>query len=206
MPHVDIQTAIGDQAALTVTSQRLDFLAATDVLKLIERANTVTTGGRRENVTEHSWHTALMSLLFADAAPEGTDHQRVRDMLIVHDLVEIYAGDTVVWDNTSDTDVRDRETAAATQLFRLLPEAESSRFHDLWTEFDRQETVEARFARALDALHPMLMSWGRTSAGHPRLELRPARFSPASESGSMNFRSSGRSRRMRSCPRSIVDC
>jgi putative hydrolase of HD superfamily len=159
---------------LTTTSQRLEFLAATDALKLIERANTVSSGGRQENVAEHSWHISLMSLLFADAAPDGTDHQRVRDLLIVHDLVEIHAGDTVVWDNTPDTDVRDRETAAAVRLFGLLSEHEASRFHDLWTEFDRQETIESRFARALDALHPMLMSWGPSSAGHPRVELRPS--------------------------------
>ena len=159
---------------MTVTSQRLEFLAATDALKLIEWANTVTSATRQENIAEHSWHLTLMSLLFADAAPEGTDHQRVRDMLIVHDLVEIHAGDTVVWDNTPDTEVRDRETAAAVELVGLLPVNEESRFLDLWTEFDRQETIEARFARALDALHPMLMSWGPASAGHPRVELRPA--------------------------------
>lgn len=153
---------------------RLAFLAVSDGLKQIERANTVTTGLRQENVAEHSWHVTLMSMIFADAAPEGTDHSRVRDLLVAHDLVEVYAGDTVLWDNAPDDDVRDRETMAARQLFGILPESAGARLLELWIEFDRQETVEARFARALDALHPMLMSWGPTSAGHPRAELRPA--------------------------------
>ena len=159
---------------MTTHIQRLEFLVATDALKLIERANTITSGSRHENVAEHSWHVSLMSMTFADAAPEGTDHHRVRDMLIVHDLVEVHAGDTVVWDNTPESDVRDREAAAAVQLFGLLPGDEGHRFRELWAEFDRQETIEARFARALDALHPMVMSWGPASAGHPRIELRPS--------------------------------
>jgi len=158
---------------LTATPRRLNFLAASDALKVIERANTISNRARQENVAEHSWHVSLMSMVFADAAPESTDLHHVRDLLIVHDLVEIHAGDTVVWDNTPEAEVRDRETAAATKLFGLLPEAEHRRFMDLWLEFDAQITVEARFARALDALHPMLMSWGPTSAGHPREELRP---------------------------------
>jgi putative hydrolase of HD superfamily len=155
------------------TNQRLAFFAATDALKQIARANTISSRERHETVAEHSWHTTLLSMVFADAAPEGTDHNRVRDLITVHDLVEIHAGDTVVWDNVPEADVRERETAASMQLFGLLPEIERQRFIDLWQEFDAQETVEARFARALDALHPMLMSWGPTSAGHPREELRP---------------------------------
>ena len=156
--------------------KRLAFLGASDSLKKIERANTITTGDRQENVAEHSWHLSLMSLLFADAAPPGTDHHHVRDLLIVHDLVEVFAGDTVIWDTTPDAAIRERETAAAHQLFAILPEVEGSRLHDLWQEFDQQVTIEARFARALDALHPMLMSWGPTSAGHPlAAELSPSR-------------------------------
>ena len=159
---------------MTDTTKRLEFLAATDALKLVERANTISSRLRQENVAEHSWHVSLMSLVFADAAPDGTNHDRVRDMLIVHDLVEIHAGDTIVWDNTPESEVREREVAAATKLFGLLPDAEGARFFELWAEFDRQATVEARFARALDALHPMLMSWGQSSAGHPLEELRPS--------------------------------
>jgi putative hydrolase of HD superfamily len=153
----------------------LVFLAATDALKLIERANSITNGARHENVAEHSWHVSLMSLIFADAAPKGTDHGHVRDLLVTHDLVEVFAGDTVIWDVISDDEVRERETAAARQLFGLLPGAAGDRLLDLWLEFDRQETIEARFARALDAMHPMLMSWGPTSTGHPRAaELSPS--------------------------------
>jgi putative hydrolase of HD superfamily len=158
------------------SEHRLAFLGITDALKTIERANTITTGERQENVAEHSWHLSLMSLIFVDAAPPGTDHHHVRDLLIVHDLVEIFAGDTVIWDTTPESEIRARETAAAHRLFGMLPSEQARHLHLLWQEFDRQETIEARFARALDALHPMLMSWGPTSTGHPlAAELTPAR-------------------------------
>jgi putative hydrolase of HD superfamily len=163
------------QLDVPLVNQLLAFLAATDALKLIERANSITDGSRHENVAEHSWHVSLMSLIFADAAPEGTNHGHVRDLLVTHDLVEVFAGDTVIWDVISDEEVRERETAAARHLFGMLPGATGDHLLDLWLEFDRQETIEARFARALDALHPMLMSWGPTSTGHPRAaELHPA--------------------------------
>jgi putative hydrolase of HD superfamily len=153
----------------------LQFLAETDALKLIERANTLSGHSRFENVAEHSWHVSLMSMLFADAAPEGTDHHHVRELLIVHDLVEIYAGDSVIWDVVSESEVFDRELLAAKQLFSMLPDDQASQFQALWREFVDLQTIEARFARALDSLHPMLMSWGPNSQGHPRTDLRPRR-------------------------------
>lgn len=158
-----------------MTDDLLDFFAATDALKRIGRANTVTDGSRQENVAEHSWHLTLLAMVLADAAPDGTDHNRVRDLLIVHDLVEIHAGDTVIWEDVPLSDIQARELAAAELLFGMLPDPLRGRFFDLWREFDAQETVEARFARAIDALQPMLMSWGPTSAGHPRADLRPKR-------------------------------
>ncbi len=158
---------------MTDLLSRLEFLSATDGLKHIDRANRVMDGSRQETVAEHSWHVTLLAILFADAAPVGTDLNRVRDLLTIHDLVEVYAGDTVIWDNIPDADVADRETAAAMQLFALLPEQQRARFDDLWREFDRRATVEARFARALDALHPMIMSWGPQGVGHPNPALRP---------------------------------
>jgi putative hydrolase of HD superfamily len=93
--------------------QRLAFFAATDALKQIARANTISSRERHENVAEHSWHTTLLSMVFADAAPAGTDHNRVRDLITVHDLVEIHAGDTVVWDNVPEADVRESGSASS---------------------------------------------------------------------------------------------
>ena len=153
----------------------LPFIAATDGLKHVTRANRVVDGSRQEGVAEHVWHTSLLALLFADAAPEGTDHDRVRDLLTTHDLVEIHAGDTVIWDDIPDEDVAAREDAAAQRLFALLPEAHRTQFSGYWAEFSAQQTVEARFARALDALHPMLMSWGADGVGHPNQDLTPSR-------------------------------
>jgi putative hydrolase of HD superfamily len=155
--------------------RRLAFFAASDALKHITRANTTTDGARQENVAEHSWHVTLLAMVLAHAAPEDTDHNRVRDLLTVHDLVEIHAGDVVIWDEVPEALIREREVAAAQSLFGLLPEPQAARFHALWAEFDAQVTTEARFARAIDALQPMLMSWGPGSVGHPRTDLRPAR-------------------------------
>lgn len=159
---------------MTDFSERLAFLAATDGLKHVTRANRIVDGSRQENVAEHTWHVTLMTLLFADAAPQGTNLDHVRALLIAHDLVEIHAGDTVIWDNVSAADVAAREAAAARQLFRLLPEPQRGEFTALAEEFAAQCTIEARFARALDALHPMVMSWGPDGIGHPRLDLKPA--------------------------------
>jgi putative hydrolase of HD superfamily len=152
--------------------ERLAFFLATDALKDIQRANNTFAGVRSESVAEHSWHVTLLAMLFADAAPDGTDHDRVRDLLTIHDLVEVYAGDTVVWDVADSDDVGGREQAAGERLMRLLPPDQVDRFDSLWREFQAQDTVEARFARAIDALHPMLMSWGPNGAGHPRSDLR----------------------------------
>src|SRR4028118_602254 len=86
----------------------LPFITATDGLKHIERANRVVAGTRQENVAEHTWHTSLLALIFADAAPPGTNFNHVRDLLIAHDLVEIHAGDTVIWDDIPEADVAER--------------------------------------------------------------------------------------------------
>jgi putative hydrolase of HD superfamily len=159
---------------VTDLRDRLAFLTATDTLKHVTRANRVGDGSRQENVAEHTWHVTLLSLLFADAAPDGTDHNRVRDLLITHDLVEIHAGDTVIWDNIPAVETAACEAEAADRLFALLPESDRGRFTSLCEEFTAQVTVEARFARAIDALHPMFMSWGPAGIGHPNPALTPS--------------------------------
>lgn len=155
--------------------QRLEFFLATDALKDIGRANHTFAGARPETVAEHSWHVTLLAMLLEDAAPHGTDHARVRDLLTIHDLVEVYAGDTVIWDAAIGAEIDDRERAAGERLMRLLPPDQAERFDPLWREFQAQATVEARFARAIDALHPMLMSWGPEGVGHPRRDLHRQR-------------------------------
>lgn len=145
------------------TSPRLDrhlaFLLTADRLKQVVRNNRLHDGSRNENSAEHSWHLTLMALTLAEHAPPGTDTGRVIEMLIVHDVVEIEAGDHWVLDGNAAA-VAAKEAAAAERLFGLLPADQRDRFHALWTEYEARATEEARFARALDSLHPMLLVWG----------------------------------------------
>ena len=147
---------------------RLKFYVTTDKLKSIHRANWIREEERFETVAEHVWHTGLLAMLFADAAPDGVDHNRVRDLLTVHDLVEVFAGDVPSWDQFDGDGVDDREHAAGVRLTALLPEEQRERMDLLWQEFQAQITEESRFARAIDALHPMIMSWFPPSIGHKR--------------------------------------
>lgn len=156
---------------------RLAFFVATDALKTEHRANWVRDEPRFETVAEHVWHTTLLAMLFADAAPEGTDHNKVRDLLVVHDLVEVFAGDVPVWDVDGQNGIEDREWAAGVMLTAMLPADQRERIDSLWQEFQRQHTLEARFARAIDAIHPMIMSWYPPAIGHERFaEITPARI------------------------------
>lgn len=153
---------------------RLRFFVTTDKLKSIQRANWIREEERFETVAEHVWHTGLLAMLFADAAPDGVDHNRVRDLLTVHDLVEVFAGDVPIWDQFDGDNLDAREHAAGVRLTAMLPAAERERMDMLWQEFQAQVTEESRFARAIDALHPMIMSWFPPGIGHNRAtELTP---------------------------------
>ncbi len=139
--------------------RHIGFLLTADRLKRVERSNRLHDGSRLENSAEHSWHLCLMALTLAEHAPPGTDIGRVVEMLVVHDVVEIDAGDHWVVEANA-AEVAAKETAAAERLFALLPDDQRRRFHGLWTEYEARRTPEARFARALDSLHPMLLVWG----------------------------------------------
>lgn len=147
---------------------RLNFYVTTDKLKTIRRANWVREEERFESVAEHVWHAGLLAMLFADAAPDGVDHNRVRDLLTVHDLVEVFAGDVPIWDQFEGDNLDDLEYAAGEKLTAMLPQDQRQRMDSLWQEFQAQETDEAKFARAIDSLHPMIMSWYPPGIGHNR--------------------------------------
>jgi putative hydrolase of HD superfamily len=134
----------------------LAFSLEIDRLKGVERRTELADRSRRENSAEHSWHVATMALVFAAHAPPGTDVDRVVRMLLVHDLVEIDAGDTFAFDVAGLADRESRETAAATRLFGMLPDG--GRFRALWEEFDAGVTPDARYANALDRLAPLLLN------------------------------------------------
>jgi putative hydrolases of HD superfamily len=149
---------------------QLRFLLEADRLKGVLRQSQLIDGSRRENSAEHSWHLALMSLVLGEYAPAGTDLGRVTAMTVIHDLVEIDAGDLFVYaDEPAQARQEAAERAAAERLFALLPASQAASFRALWDEFEERRTPEAKFARALDRLQPMLANFqlgGGTWAQH----------------------------------------
>ncbi len=149
---------------------QLRFLLEADRLKGVLRQSRIIDGSRRENSAEHSWHLGLMSLVLGEYAPPGTDLRRVTAMVLVHDLVEIDAGDLFVYAGAqAQADQDEAERAAADRLFALLPGGQAAEFRALWDEFEERRTPEAKFARALDRLQPMLANYqlgGGTWAQH----------------------------------------
>lgn len=154
---------------------QVEFLLTCDRLKAVTRTTLLHSGERAENSAEHSWHLALMALTLGEYAPPGTNLNRVMELLVVHDLVEVYAGD-MHFDQSeaSKKQQAQHEAEAAARLFRQLPPDQCDTFRQAWQEFEARQSPEARFARALDALQPMLLTWGTGgigSAAHPELTL-----------------------------------
>ncbi|NGQ94182.1 HD domain-containing protein [Brevibacillus sp. SYP-B805] len=140
--------------------QQIRFLLEIDQLKQVMRQSLLADQSRRENDAEHSWHLAMMALVLAEYAQEPQlDLPHVIRMLLIHDLVEIYAGDTYAYDEKGYLDKAEREQNAAKRLFSLLPDDQAEAFHALWEEFERGETPEARFANVCDRLQPLLLNY-----------------------------------------------
>lgn len=163
---------------------RSAFLAEADRLKRIERATTLCDASRQENSAEHSWHLALYALVLGEHAPEGVSLSRVLRMLLLHDLVEIDAGDVPIYAQTTEgqAETEAAELAAAERLFGLLPEAEGAPLLALWQEFEAASTPDARFAKALDRFQPPLqnlasggVSWLAHNATFEMVEARVGR-------------------------------
>jgi putative hydrolase of HD superfamily len=139
-------------------ADQLRFLIELDRLKQVLRRNRVDGGSRRENTAEHSWHLAMFALVLAEHAPEPVDLKRVVAMLLVHDIVEIDAGDTYIYDEVGRATQEQREERAADRLFGLLPEDQRDMLRGLWDEFEAMATPESRFAKAMDRLQPLLLN------------------------------------------------
>lgn len=140
-------------------SQQIDFILEIDKMKTILRQNVpITEPHRQENDAEHSWHLAVMALLLAEHADEPVDVARVVAMVLVHDLVEIDAGDTFIYDQAANADKEERERLAAERIFNLLPADQAGHFRALWDEFEARETADSRFANAIDRLQPVLLN------------------------------------------------
>lgn len=139
-------------------ASRIRFLYELDRLKGILRQTPALDGSRRENSAEHSWHVAMTALALAPLADESIDMERVLKILLVHDVVEIDAGDVFIYDEAGRSDVEVAERAAADRIFGLLPEPDRSELRALWDEYEDRSTPEARFAYACDRLQPMLLN------------------------------------------------
>ena len=141
---------------LSDLERQLAFLKEIDRLKSVVRLSPLIDRSRRENSAEHSWHLAMYALVLAQHAAGSVDVTRVVKMLLIHDIVEIDAGDVPFHVPETHVGQAERERLAAERIFGLLPAAQAAEFHDLWREFEAAESDDARFAKALDRFQPML--------------------------------------------------
>jgi putative hydrolase of HD superfamily len=146
---------IADPARL---SQQIAFIEQLDQLKQVLRQNLVMDETRRENSAEHSWHIATMAMVLGEYAPVELDQLRVMKMLLLHDVIEIVAGDTFCFDVEGNKDRVQREAQAATQVFGLLPADQCAELRALWDEFEQASSAEARFANSLDRFQVLLQN------------------------------------------------
>ena len=141
-------------------ARQIEFLMEIDKLKTVYRRSYLASDtGRRENSAEHSWHVAATAMLLAEHCQEEIDLLHVLKMLLIHDIVEIDAGDTGVYDSIGNLDKGDREKRAAERIFSLLPSSQAREVHELWAEFEERITPEAKFTRAVDRLMPLLHNY-----------------------------------------------
>lgn len=148
--------------------QQIAFIVELDKLKSILRQTLLMDSSRRENSAEHSWHLAMMALFLTEYLDQPVDLLRVVKMLLLHDVVEIDAGDTFGYDVQGYLDKSEREERAAARLFGLLPAEQAAECHALWQEFEAGTTPEARYAVAMDRLQPLLHNL-RTQGGTWRI-------------------------------------
>ena len=154
----------------------LRFTAEIDKMTGVLRRNLLIDRSRRENDAEHSWHISVMALLFKEFAVEKVDPLHAVEMLLVHDLVEIYAGDTFAYDVKGYESKAERESAAAEKLFAMLPEEQAAYLAGLWQEFEAKTTADARYADCLDKLQPFfhnMLTEGHTWKAEDIRTIRP---------------------------------
>jgi putative hydrolases of HD superfamily len=139
--------------------RQMAFIIEADKLKSVLRQSYLSSESRRENSGEHSWHITLLALVVAEYSNSPIDLSRVLKMLLIHDLVEVDAGDTFVYDEAGNESKTDRETAAAERIFGLLPEEQEEELKALWEEFEARQSAEAKFAAAIDRIMPVLHNY-----------------------------------------------
>lgn len=143
---------------MTRLEQQIKFILEIDKVKNIFRQTYLADGNRKENDAEHSWHMALMAILLKEYAEDEVDVLRVITMILIHDLVEIDAGDTYAYDAEAGTTKVERELQAAERIFSILPEDQGAYFRNLWDEFEAYESADSKYAHMLDNFQPLLLN------------------------------------------------
>ncbi|OUN90696.1 hydrolase [Blautia sp. An46] len=138
--------------------KQMEFLLEVDKLKFINRQTYLSDGKRKENDGEHSWHLALMAVLLSEYSNEEIDLVKVITMVLIHDIVEIDAGDTYAYDAVGNQSKRESEVKAADRIFNILPEDQAEKLRRLWEEFEAYETPEAKFAHVCDNVQPLMLN------------------------------------------------
>jgi putative hydrolase of HD superfamily len=138
--------------------QQVNFIKEIDKLKYIQRKTRLFNSDRPENDAEHSWHLAMMTIVLAQHADQPIDVLKVVKMVLIHDIVEIDAGDTFIYDTQKNHSNTEEELLAAQRIFGLLPEEQAKELIVLWQEFEEELTPEARFAKAMDRFEPLLQN------------------------------------------------
>ena len=138
--------------------KQLAFCKEIDKEKEIFRQTYLADGSRKENDAEHAWHMALMTILLSEYSNEEIDVLKTITILLIHDLVEIDAGDTYAYTEAGQDSQKERETAAAERIFGILPKEQGEKLRALWEEFEERKTLEARFARTMDNIQPMMLN------------------------------------------------
>ena len=140
--------------------KQIDFIIEIDKMKNIFRKSYITDASRNENDAEHSWHIALMAIiLFEYSNFKDIDILKIIKMLLIHDIVEIDAGDVMIYDKKKQKTKLEKEKKAADRIFSLLPDEQKKEFHSLWIEFEERKTKESKFARVLDRLQPIILNY-----------------------------------------------
>lgn len=139
--------------------KQIEFIIVIDEMKNVLRRNLLVDGSRRENDAEHSWHLAVMAMILEEYSADKVDISKVLRIALVHDLVEVYAGDTFAYDVKGNEDKLDREIMAAEKLFGMLKDGQGDEIRALWDEFEAKETPESKYANAIDRLQPLILNY-----------------------------------------------
>lgn len=138
--------------------KQIEFIKEIDKIKYIQRRTKLFNSDRHENDAEHSWHLAMMAIVLSDYSDEKIDLLKVLKMVLIHDIVEIDAGDTFIYDQNKSHDNTEEELKSAKRIFGILPHNQAKEFIEIWTEFEDGKTSEAKFARSMDRLEPLLQN------------------------------------------------